>query len=410
MLDLLTYVKSHGHTEVSGTDKNKKNKRSYDFTVCLPFWDALTGSQQQMLRLNTIVRSYRAGDNVIFSMPEKNGLFLVLSGGLRLFIATDTGREITLMSIVSGGCCVLNTLDSAVPGDTVPILQASSDAVFAYINIVALRPLCAESSAVQQFLQRTQARNVQTVLNNIEYYFFHPLRSCIARVVLEKGRRAPRGRLRAHYPRRDLPPPRHHARGHQQGAGGHASDGPSANRPRKIYVLDRAALEGWPIYSLTRSLINDQFQAAKKQIFAFWQLFFVLFHTFQLAERQKKRSIRTILNRQFSDIQRNQVVMFNYRQLRNKWCSKDGEMRYIDNRQTKLLLFWRQVLVTITEETRAADCTKIRKTHHEWEVHRMYYSSGNYEAFATPKNLKASRISRLMSSAPAWPVWRRPAS
>ena len=124
-------------------------------------------------------------------MPEKNGLFLVLSGGLRLFIATDTGREITLMSIVSGGCCVLNTLDSAVPGDTVPILQASSDAVFAYINIVALRPLCAESSAVQQFLQRTQARNVQTVLNNIEYYFFHPLRSCIARVPRTASRALP---------------------------------------------------------------------------------------------------------------------------------------------------------------------------------------------------------------------------
>ena len=55
--------------------------------MCLPFWDSLTGSQQQMLRLNTIVRSYRAGDDVIFSMPEKNGLFLVLSGGVRLFIA-----------------------------------------------------------------------------------------------------------------------------------------------------------------------------------------------------------------------------------------------------------------------------------------------------------------------------------
>ena len=159
---------------MSSTEKNR-TKRSYDFTPCLPFWDALTSSQQQMLRLNTIVRSYRAGDNVVFSMPERNGLFLVLSGGLRVFIATDTGREITLLSVVSGGCCVLNTLDSAEPGDTMPILQASSDAVFAYINIVALRPLCAE------------ARNVQTVLNNIEYYFFHPLRSCIARVVLEKA-------------------------------------------------------------------------------------------------------------------------------------------------------------------------------------------------------------------------------
>ena len=155
---------------MSSTEKNR-TKRSYDFTPCLPFWDALTSSQQQMLRLNTIVRSYRAGDNVVFSM----------------FIATDTGREITLLSVVSGGCCVLNTLDSAEPGDTMPILQASSDAVFAYINIVALRPLCAEAPVVEQFLRSTAARNVQKVLNNIEYYFFHPLRSCIARVVLEKA-------------------------------------------------------------------------------------------------------------------------------------------------------------------------------------------------------------------------------
>ena len=201
---------------MSSTEKNR-TKRSYDFTPCLPFWDALTSSQQQMLRLNTIVRSYRAGDNVVFSMPERNGLFLVLSGGLRLFIATDTGREITLMSIVSGGCCVLNTLDSAEPGDTMPILQASSDAVFAYINIVALRPLCAEAPVVEQFLRSTAAHNVQTVLNNIEYYFFHPLRSCIARVVLERPTRTP-GRLRAHYPRRDAPPHSGTTRGSSAGS------------------------------------------------------------------------------------------------------------------------------------------------------------------------------------------------
>ena len=214
-------MKSHGHTEVSGTDKNK-NKRSYDFTVCLPFWDALTGSQQQMLRLNTIVRSYRAGDNVIFSMPEKNGLFLVLSGGLRVFIATDTGREITLMSIV----------------------QASSDAVFAYINIVALRPLCAESSAVQQFLQRTQARNVQTVLNNIEYYFFHPLRSCIARVVLEKADAHPEDGF-ARITHEEIS---HHLGTTREVISreleGMRQMGLLQTGRGKIYVLDRAALEG----------------------------------------------------------------------------------------------------------------------------------------------------------------------
>lgn len=231
------------HTaEVSGTDKNKA-KRSYDFTLCLPFWDALTSSQQQMLRLNTIVRSYRAGDNVVFSMPERNGLFLVLSGGLRVFIATDTGREITLLSVVSGGCCVLNTLDSAAPGDTMPILQASSDAVFAYINIVALRPLCAEAPVVEQFLRSTEARNVQTVLNNIEYYFFHPLRSCIARVVLEK--------LDAH-PEDGFARITHEEISHHLGTTrevisreleGMRQMGLLQTGRGKIYVLDRAALE-----------------------------------------------------------------------------------------------------------------------------------------------------------------------
>lgn len=239
MLVALTY---HSKTaEVCSTDKNK---RSYDFTVCLPFWDSLTGSQQQMLRLNTIVRSYRAGDDVIFSMPEKNGLFLVLSGGLRVFIATDTGREITLMSIVSGGCCVLNTLDSAVPGDTVPILQASSDAVFAYINIVALRPLCAESPVVQQFLQCTQVRNVQTVLNNIEYYFFHPLRSCIARVVLEKADAHPEDGF-ARITHEEIS---HHLGTTREVISreleGMRQMGLLRTGRGKIYVLDRPALEG----------------------------------------------------------------------------------------------------------------------------------------------------------------------
>ena len=204
----------------------------------------ILGAQQQMLRLNTIVRSYRAGDDVIFSMPEKNGLFLVLSGGVRVFIATDTGREITLMSIVSGGCCMLNTLDSAAPGDTVPILQATSDAVFAYINIVALRPLCAESPVVQQFLQCTQARNVQTVLNNIEYYFFHPLRSCIARVVLEKADAHPEDGF-ARITHEEIS---HHLGTTREVISreleGMRQMGLLRTGRGKIYVLDRPALEG----------------------------------------------------------------------------------------------------------------------------------------------------------------------
>ena len=63
-------------------------------------------------------------------------------------------------------------------------------------------------------------------------------------------------------------------------------------------------------------------------------------------------------SRQTCDIQQNRTVMFNYVHLCNKWCSKDGKMRYIDNCQTKASFFSKQVLVTVTEETVQTDCTK----------------------------------------------------
>ena len=117
------------------TERKTKN---YDFSFCLPFWDALSEDQRNLLRRNTIVRSYRAGDSVEFTMPEKNGLFMVMEGALRVYIAVASGREITLMIQHPGSCCYLLTLDSAAAGDTVPILQASCDSVFAYINTACL--------------------------------------------------------------------------------------------------------------------------------------------------------------------------------------------------------------------------------------------------------------------------------
>jgi len=79
----------------------------------------------------------------------------------------------------------------------------------------------------------------------------------------------------------------------------------------------------------------------RKMGFVLLELLFLLCHLTHFDWTfGEKRSKYTIANRQFSDIQRNQMVMFNYRHLRNKWCSKDGEMRYIDNCQTELLLFF----------------------------------------------------------------------
>ena len=88
------------------TERKTKN---YDFSFCLPFWDALSEDQRNLLRRNTIVRSYRAGDSVEFTMPEKNGLFMVLEGALRVYNAVASGREITLMIQAPAAICSRST-------------------------------------------------------------------------------------------------------------------------------------------------------------------------------------------------------------------------------------------------------------------------------------------------------------
>lgn len=97
---------------------------------------------------------------------------------------------------------------------------------------------------MQQFLQCTQARNVQTVLNNIEYYFFHPLRSCIARVVLEKADAHPEDGF-ARITHEEIS---HHLGTTREVISreleGMRQMGLLRTGRGKIYVLDRPALEG----------------------------------------------------------------------------------------------------------------------------------------------------------------------
>lgn len=233
MLDLLTYMymKSHGHTEVSGTDKNK-NKRSYDFTVCLPFWDALTGSQQQMLRLNTIVRSYRAGDNVIFPCRRKTACFSCSRAGCVCSLRRiPAGRSRSCRSSAAAAACSIRstarcraTRSPSCRRAAMPCLPIST--LLRCARCAPSHRLCSSFCSVRRRAMSRLCSITLSIIFPSAAQLYRPRRA-------RKGRRAPRGRLRAHYPRRDLPPPRHHARGHQQGAGGHASDGSSANRPRQ---------------------------------------------------------------------------------------------------------------------------------------------------------------------------------
>ncbi len=74
----------------------------------LPFWDALTPSEQRLLDGAAVSRSFEKGARLHNGTADCNGLFLVTAGLLRVFLTSDTGREITLYRLLERDICLFS--------------------------------------------------------------------------------------------------------------------------------------------------------------------------------------------------------------------------------------------------------------------------------------------------------------
>ncbi len=74
----------------------------------LPFWKNLNDSDKTTLLQGTIKFTHKAGDVVHEDRNVCTGLLLVLSGQLRVFIVSETGKEITLYRLFDRDVCVLS--------------------------------------------------------------------------------------------------------------------------------------------------------------------------------------------------------------------------------------------------------------------------------------------------------------
>ena len=74
----------------------------------LSFWSKLSPAEQRELSANTSLCSYSAGQNIHSASHRCAGVLLVKSGGLRSYMMSDDGREITLYRLSEGDVCILS--------------------------------------------------------------------------------------------------------------------------------------------------------------------------------------------------------------------------------------------------------------------------------------------------------------
>ena len=74
----------------------------------LDFWDKLSESEINLLENNIANVSYNKGFNLHSTDSECLGVLLIKNGGLRVYILSEDGREITLYRLSPGDVCVLS--------------------------------------------------------------------------------------------------------------------------------------------------------------------------------------------------------------------------------------------------------------------------------------------------------------
>lgn len=160
----------------------------HSISECIPFWASLCEKHKRRLQDNAIFRSYKKGEHVIFKTVKKDGIVFVLEGGVRVYLASDSGREITLFHLKKGDAFSIMTVDNALETDVIPCLQSDATTQLAYLQRPDIGEVARDDWQMALFIYETCSKTAQAILNNISYYIFNDLRHCVARELIEKSR------------------------------------------------------------------------------------------------------------------------------------------------------------------------------------------------------------------------------
>ena len=138
----------------------------------LPYWGRLTAAQQALLEAHASLRRYRAGELLHGGSDSCLGQITVLSGGVRAYLLSEEGREITLFSLRRGELCILSAscILSQITFET--HMAAMQDTEVLIVHLGAFEQLLSENIHVRCFLYELAAERFSQVMWAMQQILF----------------------------------------------------------------------------------------------------------------------------------------------------------------------------------------------------------------------------------------------
>lgn len=138
----------------------------------LDFWDKLSASELNELENNITRVLFKKGVNIYSKDNECIGVLLIKSGGFRVYILSEDGREITLYRLSPGDTCILSAscILNSITFDV--HIDAEADTEAYLINIGTFSKLSKQNVYVENFAYKNAVERFSDVMWAMEQILF----------------------------------------------------------------------------------------------------------------------------------------------------------------------------------------------------------------------------------------------
>ena len=152
----------------------------------LDFWDKLSQNEVDLLLNNISLVTYHKDFNLHSADSECLGVLVIKSGGLRVYILSEDGREVTLYRLAARDVCVLSA-SCVLNSITFDVhIDAEVDTDTYLINIGTFSKLSRQNVYVENFAYKNTIERFSDVMWAIEQILFMSIDKRLAIFLLDE--------------------------------------------------------------------------------------------------------------------------------------------------------------------------------------------------------------------------------
>jgi CRP/FNR family transcriptional regulator len=152
----------------------------------LPFWTELDAKQKTFMEEKLVERCYREGQ-LIHDGEDCTGLLLVKNGQLRIFVLSESGKEITLFRLFEHDVCILSS-SCIMRNITFDIqVEAEKNSEILIMPAAVFKHLCDANPAVKAFEAEIVSARLSDVMWVVEQVVFMSMDKRLANFLLEQS-------------------------------------------------------------------------------------------------------------------------------------------------------------------------------------------------------------------------------